>query len=402
MNELRICVIGLGYVGRPLAEALAKHHVVQGFDTNPNKSTLADVPSATREENLCSADVYIVAVPTPVGEDKVPDLDPLKAACETVGRAMKPGATVIFESTVFPGCTEEVCVPILEQVSGLTYNEGFTVGYSPERVSPGDDQRQLTGVVKVTAGSTPEAAEFVDRFYRRIITAGTHKAPSIRVAEACKVVENIQRDVNIALMNELAKVFKALDIDTQAVLEAAGTKWNFHDYRPGLVGGHCIGVDPYYLLSQARRNGVEPRLIAEARHVNERMAHHVADDVVRLMTMKRIPLMYAPILVLGASFKANCPDLRNTKVLDLVKRLRIYGAHVDIYDPVVDAQECEDAFGVAPMLPPFDDEWYSAIVVAVDHFEFKHLDFDKLMLWGTPDCVIYDLTGRIEYADGRL
>jgi UDP-N-acetyl-D-galactosamine dehydrogenase len=347
--------------------------------------------------------VYIVTVPTPIDEYKRPLLTPLERASETVGRNLKPNDIVVYESTVYPGATEEVCVPILERESGLILNEGFFAGYSPERVNPGDKAHRVATIPKVTSGSTPEAAEFIDKLYQLIITAGTHKASSIRVAEAAKVIENTQRDVNIALINELALIFNRLGIDTQEVLAAAGTKWNFLPYRPGLVGGHCIGVDPYYLTHKAQEIGYHPEMILAGRRINDHMGAYVASQVVKLMTKRRIHVVGANVLIMGLAFKENCPDLRNTRVVDVVREFESYHAQVEVYDPWVDAEEARQEYGVE-VIPALAPGKYDAIVVAVAHDQFRDMGVAQIRGLGRSDSVLYDIKYVFPAAavDGRL
>jgi UDP-N-acetyl-D-galactosamine dehydrogenase len=421
-NAARIGVVGLGYVGLPLAVALGREFPTLGFDRNPNRiAELAAGNDATGEADAAelraagqlrfSADarelkdcnVFIVAVPTPVTPHKMPDLSPLVSASETIGAALQRGDVVIYESTVYPGATEEVCVPVLERISGLQLNTDFFVGYSPERINPGDKQRRLADIVKVTSGSTPEAAEFVDALYRRIVPAGTHRAPSIRVAEAAKAIENTQRDVNIALVNELALIFSKLGIDTEAVLEAAGTKWNFLKFRPGLVGGHCIGVDPYYLIHKASEAHHYPELISAARRINEGMSAHVAAQILRLMALKRIDVVGSRVLVLGITFKEDCPDLRNTRVREIIDELRACHANVDVFDPWADKDECERECGIRPIDAP-PRETYDAIVLAVAHRQFRELGVAGVRAFAKPNAVVYDVKYLLPAGavDGRL
>ena len=422
LRQCRIGVVGLGYVGLPLAVEFGKHYETVGFDIKPERiaelkagrdSTLevdrAELKSAARlsytsdlkDLNRCR--VFIVTVPTPIDGYKRPDLTPLEKSSESIGQVLKRGDTVIYESTVYPGCTEEVCVPILERVSGLKFNRDFYVGYSPERINPGDKQHRLTTIKKVTAGSTPEAAEFVDKLYGSIITAGTHKASSLRVAEAAKVIENTQRDVNIALINELAMIFNKLGIDTEEVLQAAGSKWNFLPFRPGLVGGHCIGVDPYYLTHKATEIGYHPEMILAGRRINDNMGSYVAAEIVRLMNLKRIHVAGSRILVLGLTFKENCPDLRNSKVVDVVRELEHYGAKVEVCDPWVSRLEARHEYGITPIRNPKRGH-YDAIVAAVAHREFAELGVEAVRRFGRKDHVLYDIKyvfpkGQV---DGRL
>jgi len=423
LEDKKIAVIGLGYVGVPLAVEFGKKRRVIGFDIKPARieelqagrdSTLEveaqelaaakHLTFTSREEDLRLCEIFIVTVPTPVDSAKRPDLTPLIKASETVGRVMPPGAVVIYESTVYPGATEEVCVPILERESGGKFNREFFCGYSPERVNPGDKQHRLTAIKKVTSGSTPEAADAVDALYRSIITAGTHKASSIRVAEAAKVIENTQRDLNIALMNELALIFHRLGIDTQEVLEVAGTKWNFLPFRPGLVGGHCIGVDPYYLTHKAQEIGHHPEVILAGRRINDSMGAYVADQVIKLMTRKGIHVVGARILVMGLTFKENCPDLRNTKVVDTVRALQSFNAEVHVYDPWIDPNDAMDEYGLSASSHPPASGQYDAIVLAVAHRQFLEWGAERIRAFGKPQHVLYDVKAVLPRAasDGRL
>jgi UDP-N-acetyl-D-galactosamine dehydrogenase len=422
LRKCRIGIVGLGYVGLPLAVEFGKHFDTVGFDIKPHRiaelssgrdSTLevsrAELKAATRLsfsteiESLRRCRVLIVTVPTPIDEYKRPDLTPLVKASETVGKALRKGAVVVYESTVYPGCTEEVCVPILERESGLRLNRDFFVGYSPERINPGDKEHRLTTIKKITSGSTPEAAEFIDKLYGAIIKAGTHKASSIKVAEAAKVIENTQRDVNIALINELALIFNRLGLDTEEVLNAAGTKWNFLPFRPGLVGGHCIGVDPYYLTHKAQEIGYHPEMILAGRRLNDNMALYVAGEIIKLTTAKRIHVKGARVLVLGITFKENCPDIRNSKVIDVVRELAKYGAEVDIYDPWADAKECRHEYGVRPIRTLIPRR-YDVAVVAVAHREFRELGAGGVRRLCRKAHVIYDIKHVFPAAevDGRL
>jgi UDP-N-acetyl-D-galactosamine dehydrogenase len=404
-----IALVGLGYVGLPLAVEFGKHHDTIGFDINAARvaelrsgrdSTLEVAPEemATAKhlqftsdlEEIRRCHVYIVTVPTPIDSARRPDLTPLVKASESLGKVLKRGDVVVYESTVYPGCTEEVCVPILERVSGLKFNQDFFAGYSPERINPGDKQHRVTTIKKVTSGSTPEVAEFVDRLYGGIITAGTHKASSIKVAEAAKVIENTQRDLNIALVNDLAMLFNKLGIDTLEVLEAAGTKWNFLPFRPGLVGGHCISVDPYYLTHKAQEVGHHPDVILAGRRTNDGMGAYVANEVIRLMVRKGINPVNARVLVLGLAFKENCPDLRNTRVVDIVSGLQGYNASVDVHDPWVDAGEAENEYGLVP-LGEVERGAYDAIVLAVGHREFARMGAEGIRKFGKPGAVLYDV-----------
>lgn len=409
LEAAKIGVIGLGYVGLPLAAAFGSKQPVVGFDLDANRVTQLnqgiDSTGETSTEVLTAAqhlicttdsgaldgcDVFIITVPTPINLDKQPDLGPLMAASATVGNVLKPGAIVIYESTVYPGATEDDCVPILEAHSGLRFNHDFFAGYSPERINPGDKQRQLADIVKITSGSTPEVAEYVDQLYQRVIKAGTYRASSIRVAEAAKVIENTQRDLNIALVNELAIIFNHLEIDTEEVLEAAGTKWNFLPFRPGLVGGHCIGIDPYYLTYRAQAVGYIPDVILAGRRINSNMGTYVADELVKAMLRKRLHVAGAKILILGLTFKENCRDVRNTRVVDIVGALSKYGAEVDVYDPWVDPTS-ELLEGTAKLVAQPDAQAYDALLLAVAHDEFRTLDEAQLNQWMRPDRVIYDL-----------
>jgi UDP-N-acetyl-D-galactosamine dehydrogenase len=422
LRKCRIGVVGLGYVGLPLAVEFGKHFETVGFDVKEDRvtelragrdstleTTRAELKSATQLSfttnlaDLKKCRVFIVTVPTPIDEYKRPDLTPLVKASESVGKVLKKGDVVVYESTVYPGCTEEVCVPILERVSGLEFNKDFFAGYSPERINPGDKEHRLTTIRKITAGSTPDAADFVDKLYGTIIKAGTHSASSIRVAEAAKVIENTQRDVNIALINELALIFNRLGIDTEEVLIAAGTKWNFLPFRPGLVGGHCIGVDPYYLTHKAQEIGYHPEMILAGRRLNDNMAMYVAQEVVKLMTDRRIHVKGSRILVLGMTFKENCPDIRNSKVIDVVRELQKYGAEVDVYDPWADGAECKHEYGIRPV-KNVEKGKYDATVVAVAHREFKELGAPGVRRLGKKNHVMYDIKHvfRAGESDGRL
>ncbi len=409
MINLCIGIIGLGYVGLPLAVEFGKKYPVVGFDIN--KARLAELSNghdSTLEvddqelaeakhlsyssslDDLKACNVFIVTVPTPINEHKQPDLTPLIKASETIGKVLKQGDIVIYESTVYPGATEEDCVPVLERVSGLTFNKDFFCGYSPERINPGDKEHRVTTILKVTSGSTPEVAETVDQLYRSIITAGTHKASSIKVAEAAKVIENTQRDVNIGLINELALIFNKLGIDTEEVLKAAGTKWNFLPFRPGLVGGHCIGVDPYYLTHKAQSVGYHPEIILAGRRLNDGMGAYVASQLVKAMLKKRIHVEGSRVLVLGLTFKENCPDLRNTKVVDIIAELQDYGVSVDCYDPWINAAEAQHEYGITPVSDPAAGA-YDGIVLAVAHKEFAAMGAEKIRALGKSAHVLYDL-----------
>ena len=444
-TDPQIAVIGLGYVGLPLAAAFAEAYPVIGFDIDARRiaeleaghdrtAELSAAELATAAERgiryasdpsaLADCDVLIVTVPTPIDAYRRPDLTPLLKASETVGRAIRPGAVVIYESTVYPGATEEDCIPVIERASGLTYGEDFFAGYSPERINPGDKAHRVNDIVKVTSGSTPEVADFVDALYARVITAGTHKAPSIAVAEAAKVIENTQRDVNIALVNELALLFNRLELDTQAVLEAAATKWNFLPFRPGLVGGHCIGVDPYYLTHKAQAVGHHPEIILAGRRLNDAMGAHVAHEVVKGLIQRGASIPQARILVLGLAFKEDTPDLRNTRVIDIVRELEDYGATVAVHDPVVDADEAreefrlelvsaEDLASIVPSRQPGgtptsnggdDIPAYDAAILAVAHKPFIEQGAEGIRQWLKPDGYLYDVKYAfdVDEADGRL
>ncbi|HZY33989.1 MAG TPA: Vi polysaccharide biosynthesis UDP-N-acetylglucosamine C-6 dehydrogenase TviB [Rhodanobacter sp.] len=422
LNDTKIAIIGLGYVGLPLAVEFGKRYDTVGFDINTLRigelragrdHTLEvdadELATATRLrfsaalDDIRDRNVYIVTVPTPIDTAKRPDLTPLIKASESLGKVLKPGDTVVYESTVYPGCTEEVCVPILEKVSGLTYNRDFFAGYSPERINPGDKEHRVTTILKVTSGSTPEVADFVDSLYGSIITAGTHKASSLKVAEAAKVIENTQRDLNIALVNDLAMLFNKLGIDTLEVLQAAGTKWNFLPFRPGLVGGHCISVDPYYLTHKAQEVGHHPDVILAGRRTNDGMGPYIAGEVIRLMVCKGINPVGARILILGLAFKENCPDLRNTRVVDIVAALKAYNADVDVHDPWVDAEQARHEYGIIMMAQPSMAN-YDAVIIAVGHQQFVALGTEGIRALGKASSVVYDVKYVLprEAADGRL
>ena len=422
VRKSRLAVVGLGYVGLPLAVEFGKLYQTIGFDVNPQRIaqlrrgrdytlevTAAQLKAAqhltftTELQQLKRCQVFLVTVPTPIDEYKRPDLGPLTRASESVGKVLRRGAVVVYESTVYPGCTEEVCVPILERFSGLKFNRDFFAGYSPERINPGDREHRLTTIRKVTSGSTPEVADFVDALYGSIITAGTHKTSSIRVAEAAKVIENTQRDVNIALINELALIFKRLHLDTEEVLNAAGSKWNFLPFRPGLVGGHCIGVDPYYLTHKAQEIGYHPEMILAGRRLNDNMALHVAAQITQLMAARRIHVNGARALVLGITFKENCPDIRNSKVVDVVRELSKQGAEVEIYDPWANASECRQEYGLKP-LRTLRRGRYDVAIVAVAHRQFRELGAAGVRRLCKPKHVLYDIKHVFPAAavDGRL
>ena len=422
LDEIKISVIGLGYVGLPLAVEFAKKLPVLGFDINqPRVEELKSGNDATLEvskqelteakylsysstvDDLKSSNVYIVTVPTPIDKHKKPDLTPLEKASLMLGSVISKGDIVIYESTVYPGATEEVCVPIIEQQSGLVFNKDFYAGYSPERINPGDKEHRVSTILKVTSGSTEDVADFVDSLYQQIITAGTYKASSIRVAEAAKVIENTQRDVNIALINELALIFNRLGIDTEEVLIAAGTKWNFLPFRPGLVGGHCIGVDPYYLTHKAQEIGYNPEMILAGRRLNDNMGCYVISQVVKLMLQKRIHVKDSRILMMGLTFKENCPDLRNTRVTDMIEELDNYGAIVDVYDPWVDADEAQHEYGITPVTQP-EPGSYDAIILSVGHDQFKKMSVGDIRAYGKANHVLYDIKYILntDDVDGRL
>lgn len=422
MQKKTIALIGLGYVGLPLAVEFGKKRKVIGFDTNQKRvdelkqgldstleTTLQELKEAhnltftTNLDDIKNCSIYIVTVPTPIDKQKKPDLTPLEAASKSIGKILSKEDIVIYESTVYPGATEEVCVPILEKYSGLIFNKDFFCGYSPERINPGDKEHRITNIKKVTAGSTPEAASEIDDLYQEIIVAGTHKAISIKVAEAAKVIENTQRDVNIALINEFALIFNKLDIDTEAVLEAAGTKWNFLPFRPGLVGGHCIGVDPYYLTHKAIQVGYNPEMILAGRRLNDNMGAYVAGEVLKLMTEKSIPMVDASILIMGLTFKENCPDIRNTRIVDLVEEFESFNCNVDVYDPWVDKNEALYEYNIELIDEPQKSN-YDAILLAVSHDEFKELSADKIRDYGKNAHVLYDIKYLLQAneSDGRL
>ncbi|BCZ12513.1 Vi polysaccharide biosynthesis UDP-N-acetylglucosamine C-6 dehydrogenase TviB [Acinetobacter baumannii] len=422
LEQLKIAIIGLGYVGLPLAVEFGKHKPTIGFDINTDRiqelksghdHTLEVTSDELKHvhqlsytadiEDLKTANFFIVTVPTPIDDFKQPDLTPLVKASQSIAKVLKKGDIVVYESTVYPGATEEVCIPELEKHSGLKFNIDFFVGYSPERINPGDKQRRVTNILKITSGSTSEVADYIDQVYRLIIEAGTHKAPTIKVAEAAKVIENTQRDVNIALINELALIFNKMGIDTEDVLKAAGTKWNFLNFRPGLVGGHCIGVDPYYLTHKAESIGLHPEIILAARRLNDRMGEYVATQLIKEMVKQRIQVVGARILILGLSFKENCPDIRNTKIVDMVKALKEYDLDLDIYDPWVDSAEVEGEYGLAPVMELKQDH-YDAIVIAVAHDQFKAMSSQELIALGKEKHVLYDLKYVLdkEQSDIRL
>lgn len=419
-KDLKIAVIGLGYVGLPLAIEFGKKHDVVGFDLDQlrieelranydrtlevssqelSESHLIDFTTDTNKLNDCNC--YIVTVPTPIDESNQPDLGPLLKASELIGKALSKSNIVIYESTVYPGTTEEVCVPILEQWSGLIFNKDFFCGYSPERINPGDKNHRLPMIKKVTSGSNPEAADFVDDLYKKIITAGTHRAESIKVAEAAKVIENTQRDLNIALVNELAIIFNKLEIDTKEVLDAAGSKWNFLPFKPGLVGGHCIGVDPYYLTYKAQSIGYDPEVILSGRKMNDSMASYVASQFLKAMAKKNINVDQSNILVMGLTFKEDCPDFRNTKVIDIVDELKEYNCNVDIYDPVVDEIEAKKHLGVS-VRKKLSTRTYDGVIVAVGHSVFKDMGINGILELTKTNHIIYDVKHILPHKDGIL
>lgn len=418
----KIAIIGLGYVGLPLAVAFSSKYFVLGFDINQNRiSQLQQGEDTTQEvsteelgaaktlqfssdvQSLKDVDVYIVTVPTPIDGHKQPDLTPLIKASEMLGKVIRPGNIVVYESTVYPGATEEDCLPVVEKFSGLTFNQDFYAGYSPERINPGDKEHRVTTIKKVTSGSTPEVADYLDNLYASIITAGTHKASSIKVAEAAKVIENTQRDLNIALINELAIIFNKLNIDTQEVLDAAGSKWNFLPFRPGLVGGHCIGVDPYYLTHKAQSIGYHPEIILAGRKINDGMGQYVISQVVKQMIKRRLHIEGANILILGLAFKENCPDIRNTRVIDLVKECQDYGANVSVYDPWVSAADAKHEYAIT-LEQELKQRHYDAVILAVAHNEFKEMGAEKIRALGVVNAVVYDIKYMLskEESDARL
>ncbi|NYT65743.1 Vi polysaccharide biosynthesis UDP-N-acetylglucosamine C-6 dehydrogenase TviB [Alcaligenaceae bacterium] len=420
IQDVKLAIVGLGYVGLPLAVEFGKKRSVLGFDINADRiSELKNGIDRTLEvddhelaqatglrythqaNELAEANVYVVTVPTPIDEYKQPDLTPLVRASETIGKVLKRGDIVIYESTVYPGATEEVCVPVLERISGLNFNQDFYAGYSPERINPGDKTHRVANIKKVTSGSTPEIAQLVDSLYAEIIVAGTHMASSIRVAEAAKVIENTQRDVNIALINELALIFNKMGIDTQAVLEAAGTKWNFLPFRPGLVGGHCIGVDPYYLTHKAQSLGYHPEIILAGRRLNDSMGGYVVSQLIKAMTKQRIQVQGSKVLLMGLAFKENCPDLRNTRIVDIVRELAEYSIEVDVYDPWVDPESAAHEYGIQPITQPVQGS-YDAIIVAVAHQEFVEMGAAGIRSLGKPEHVLYDLKYVLQQHESDL
>ncbi|MCU4323702.1 Vi polysaccharide biosynthesis UDP-N-acetylglucosamine C-6 dehydrogenase TviB [Acinetobacter schindleri] len=420
LSELKIAIIGLGYVGLPLAVEFGKKVSVVGFDIHQKRidelksgkdHTLEVSPEELAQaiqltysavlDDLKDCNFFIVTVPTPIDEFKQPDLTPLIKASQSIGLVLAKGDVVVYESTVYPGATEETCIPVLEQVSGLKFNQDFFAGYSPERINPGDKLHRVTNILKITSGSTPEVTDFVDDVYNLIIEAGTHKAPSIKVAEAAKVIENTQRDVNIALINELAVIFNKMDIDTEAVLQAAGTKWNFLPFRPGLVGGHCIGVDPYYLTHKAQSIGYHPEIILAGRRLNDGMGAYVVTQLVKGMIKKKIQVEGAKVLVLGLSFKENCPDIRNTKIIDIVHELQEYHIQADVYDPWVDASEAEHEYGITPV-QTLENGQYDAVILAVAHDQFKTMGAEEIRALGKANHVLYDLKYVLRQSESDL
>ncbi|AXQ20988.1 Vi polysaccharide biosynthesis UDP-N-acetylglucosamine C-6 dehydrogenase TviB [Acinetobacter wuhouensis] len=421
-KNIKIAIIGLGYVGLPLALAFSKKFDVIGFDINTKRiqelkqkqdhtlelnsfelNQLEQITLSSDPSILDTCNFYIVTVPTPIDDFKQPDLNPLIHSSQTIAKYLKQGDVVVYESTVYPGATEEVCVPILEKYSELIFNHDFFVGYSPERINPGDKKKKLTNIKKITSGSTDEVAHFIDQIYLQIIEAGTYKAPSIKIAEAAKVIENTQRDVNIALMNELALIFNRLGIDTEEVLKAAETKWNFLPFRPGLVGGHCISVDPYYLTHKAQSIGLHPEIILAARRLNDRMGEYVATQLIKAMVKKQIQVVGGNILVMGLSFKENCPDIRNTKIIDLIESLKDYDLNLDIYDPWVNPHEVEKEYGLKS-IQQLQNNHYDAIILAIGHQNFIDLGYKNIRNLGKTECIIYDLKHifELEQVDIRL
>ncbi|MBL4860175.1 MAG: Vi polysaccharide biosynthesis UDP-N-acetylglucosamine C-6 dehydrogenase TviB [Acinetobacter sp.] len=419
-SNLKIAIIGLGYVGLPLAVEFGKKVPVVGFDIHQKRidelksgqdHTLEVSPDELLQAtqlsfsadlaDLESCNFYIVTVPTPIDEFKQPDLTPLIKASQSIAQVLSAGDIVVYESTVYPGATEETCIPVLEEVSGLTFNQDFFAGYSPERINPGDKLHRVTNILKITSGSTPEVADFVDEVYNLIIEVGTHKAPSIKVAEAAKVIENTQRDVNIALINELALIFNKMGIDTEDVLTAAGTKWNFLPFRPGLVGGHCIGVDPYYLTHKAQSMGYHPEIILAGRRLNDGMGAYVVTQLVKAMLKKRIQVEDAKVLILGLSFKENCPDIRNTRIIDIVNELKEYHTQIDVYDPWVDAAEAEHEYGISPV-QALENGKYDAVILAVAHHQFKDMGVQAIRALGKSEHVLYDLKYVLSQAESDL
>lgn len=420
LSNLKIAVIGLGYVGLPLAVEFGKKLPVLGFDIHTKRIeelkggedhtlevSTEELAQAThlsysaQLEDLKDCNFFIVTVPTPIDDYKQPDLTPLIKASTSIGKVLKKGDIVVYESTVYPGATEEACIPVLERVSGLKFNVDFYAGYSPERINPGDKLHRVTNILKITSGSTPEVADFVDQVYNLVIEAGTHKAPSIKVAEAAKVIENTQRDVNIALINELAVIFNKMGIDTEEVLKAAGTKWNFLPFRPGLVGGHCIGVDPYYLTHKAQSIGYHPEIILAGRRLNDSMGAYVVTQLVKKMIKQKIQVEGAKVLLLGLSFKENCPDIRNTKVVDIIKELQEYNIAVDVYDPWISSEEAQHEYGITPVTT-VSDVYYDAMILAVAHDQFKQMGEVGIRALGKENHVLYDLKYVLDQSESDL
>jgi len=420
LDRLKIGIIGLGYVGLPLAVEFGKKYPTLGFDINQSRvnelksgkdATLECTPDelagatkldfASDLENIQACNFYIVTVPTPITDTNTPDLTPLKKASEALGKIISQGDIVVFESTVYPGATEEVCLPIIEKVSGLQFNTDFFAGYSPERINPGDKVNRLTTITKITSGSTPEIANFVDAVYNSIVDAGTHKASSIKVAEAAKVIENTQRDLNIAIINEFAKIFNKLDIDTEEVLKAAGTKWNFLPFKPGLVGGHCISVDPYYLTYKAKEVGYFPEVILSGRHINDGMGSYVATEMLKKVSSKKIHIDEAKILIMGFTFKGDCPDVRNTKIIDIVNELKSFNVNVDIYDSWANPEEVKHEYGLT-LTQELKQGYYDGIILAVDHSEFKDMGIEKVRELGKENHVVYDVKYVFESQDADI
>ena len=420
IENLKIAIIGLGYVGLPLAAEFGKHLPVVGFDINKkrvdelkngNDFTLEvssdDLKKATHLiyttelDGIKDCNFYIVTVPTPIDDNNAPDLKPLESASKSVGEVIKKGDIVVYESTVYPGATEEVCIPIIEKVSGLKFNQDFFAGYSPERINPGDKVNTLTKITKITSGSTPEIADFIDKVYSSIITAGTYRASSIKVAEAAKVIENTQRDLNIAVINEFAKIFNILQIDTEAVLNAAGSKWNFLKFKPGLVGGHCISVDPYYLTYKAQEVGYRPEVILAGRRINDGMGQYVAMQMVKKLARKKIHIDESKVLILGFTFKGDCPDVRNTKIIDIVKELQSFNVNVEVYDNWADKQEVKNHYGI-DLIDKLQKNYYDGVVIAVDHSEYKKLGINYIRSLLKPNNVIYDVKYVFEENDSDI
>lgn len=420
LENAQIAIIGLGYVGLPLAVEFGKKYSVLGFDINRARvdellrghdSTLevsdtelamaVKLTYSSNKADLADANIYIVTVPTPIDDSNAPDLTPLQKASEMLGHVVKKGDIVIYESTVYPGATEEVCLPIIEKVSGLTFNQDFFAGYSPERINPGDKVNTLTKIMKITSGSTPDIADFVDDLYGSIITAGTHKATSLKVAEAAKVIENTQRDLNIAVINEFAKIFNKLSIDTEEVLDAAGTKWNFLKFKPGLVGGHCISVDPYYLTHKAQEVGYRPEVILAGRRINDGMGEYVATQLVKKLASKKIHIDEARVLILGFTFKGDCPDVRNTKIIDIVTELKDFNMSVDVYDAWASKEEVKYQYGI-DLIDTLEKGAYDGVVIAVDHSEFKQMGVDELRALGKANHVLYDVKHVLKPTDADI